>query len=325
MSASSLSQPSELVTAEDVVLMQGLAQRMVALRPDLVNTDASFGELAWIWGKGHGAHRDAWPRKLWFADEGSGEQLVAWSWASLPHQVRRSDGSVKDVTDACVAFQVHPDHAGLLDEVIAWFEDVAAHVDRRVIATATDERMLTRWAEFGYEPVAAASDEGESWTRLNERSLDDVAQPVLPEGFRFRTAAEVGPEAAAQAHIDAWHPSSYSLEAHEGVRRTATYRDDLHILVEAPDGTMVASTIIWFDEVNRTAEFEPVGTHREYRRRGLSTAMLLHGMRVVRDAGATHMTVVCLGAPGNAALRLYESVGFRELSRDTELLKRRSG
>ncbi len=133
----------------------------------------------------------------------------------------------------------------------------------------------------------------------------------------------VGPEATAQAHIDAWHPSTYSLEAYEGVRRTATYRDELHILVEAPDGTLVASTIMWFDEANRTVEFEPVGTRRAFRRQGLAQAMLLHGMHVVRAAGATRATVVCLGVPGNAALRLYESVGFRELSRETELVKRK--
>src|SRR5690349_21124940 len=48
----------ELVTAADVRLMQGLAQRVTAVRPDLVNTDASFGELAWIWGKGHAALAD---------------------------------------------------------------------------------------------------------------------------------------------------------------------------------------------------------------------------------------------------------------------------
>lgn len=304
--------------------MQGLAQRVVALRPELVNPDASFGELAWIWGKGHAAHRSTWPCRLWFADTGSGRELVAWGWAFLPHQVRRSDGSVRDVSGASVTFQVHPDHAGLLDEVIAWFEDIVPDVDRRVIAQAPDKHALARWAAFGYETDPASPGDDGYWTRLNERSLQDIAAPALPEGFRFRTAADVGPEAAARAHIDAWHPSAYSREAYEGVRRTASYRDDLHIVVEAPDGTMAASTIMWLDQVNRTAEFEPVGTHRDFRRQGLGQAMLLHGMRVARQAGATHMTVACLGTPGNAALRLYESVGFREFTRDAGLLKRKS-
>ena len=86
----------DLVTAEDVQLMQGLAQRVTAVRPDLVNSDAAFGELAWIWGKGHACDGRTWPRRPWF----SGDALVAWGWAYLPHQVRRSDGSVTDVTRA---------------------------------------------------------------------------------------------------------------------------------------------------------------------------------------------------------------------------------
>jgi hypothetical protein len=49
----------ELVTAADVQLMQGLAQRVTATRPDLVSSDASFGELAWNWGKGHAATAQA--------------------------------------------------------------------------------------------------------------------------------------------------------------------------------------------------------------------------------------------------------------------------
>ncbi|GAB3660064.1 hypothetical protein GCM10027589_21560 [Actinocorallia lasiicapitis] len=313
MCASRSSQSFGLLAAEDVVLMQGLAQRIVALRPELVNPDASFGELAWIWGKGHAAHGATWPRGLWFSDG----ELVAWAWASLPHQVRRDDGSVTDVPDASVTFQVHPGHPELLDDVIAWFEETAPDVDRRVIAQAGDEPTLARWTASGY-----ACHDGGVWTRLNERGLEHVAAPALPGGFRFRTAAQAGPDAAARAHIDAWHPTTHSREAHEGVRHTATYRDDLHILVEAPDGTMAASTIMWLDEANRTAEFEPVGTHRHFRRQGLAQAMLLHAMRVARDAGATRMTVASLGTPGNAALRLYESVGFREFTRDVELVKR---
>jgi hypothetical protein len=43
---------SGLVTAADVQLMQGLARRLTAARPDLAGAGASYGELAWIWGQG---------------------------------------------------------------------------------------------------------------------------------------------------------------------------------------------------------------------------------------------------------------------------------
>jgi ribosomal protein S18 acetylase RimI-like enzyme len=85
---------------------------------------------------------------------------------------------------------------------------------------------------------------------------------------------------------------------------------------------MASSTIMWLDEANKTVEFEPVGTHPGYRRLGLARAMMLHGMHLARAAGATHSTVVCLGAPGHPKARgLYYGLGFRELSRDAPLIK----
>jgi GNAT superfamily N-acetyltransferase len=308
----------ELVTASDVQLMQGLAQRVTAVRPELVNSDATFGELAWIWGKGHACDGGTWPRRLWF----SGDELVAWAWAYLPHEVKRSDGSVQRVAGAYLGYQVLPGQAELVDDVIDWYDRIAAGLERTVAPRMADEFALKRWAAHGYLTDTASRGDTGSWTQLNERDLPEVTEPVLPEGFRFRTADEAGPQAAVQAHVDAWAPSSYTAEGYEGVRQTATYHDNLHVLVEAPDGTMAASTIMWLDEANKTAEFEPVGTHPAYRRLGLGTAMLLHGMLLARDAGATHTTVACLGAPGHLNARgLYYRVGFRPFTRDAPLIK----
>ncbi|WP_370938177.1 GNAT family N-acetyltransferase [Amycolatopsis sp. cg13] len=309
---------TDLLTAADVLLMQELAQRVTAVRQDLVNSDAAYGELAWNWGKGHAAQGASWVRRLWFA----GDDLVAWGWAQLPRSVRLNDGSVKDVTGAYLAYQVHPDHAALVDDVIDWFDATADGLERTVLPGAADEFGLERWAAHGYGPDPDSLGDTGSWTQLNERDLEVLETPVLPDGFRFRTAAEAGPEAAVQAHVDAWGVTAYTLESYEGVRETPAYRGDLHFLVEAPDGTMAASTIMWLDEANKTAEFEPVGTHPDYRRLGLGRAMLLHGMDRARAAGATHATVACLGAPGHPSARgLYYSVGFKEISRDVPLLK----
>jgi GNAT superfamily N-acetyltransferase len=308
----------DLMSEADVRLMQGLAQGVTAVRPDLVNSDASFGELAWIWGKGHASDGGTWPRRLWF----SGGALVAWGWAYLPHQARRSDGSVRDVTHAYLGYQVHPGHAALVEEVIDWYEAVAAGVERTVIPQAPDTFALGRWAAHGYQTDPASLGDTGSWTQLNERDLTELEHPVLPHGFRFRTADEAGPAAAVQAHVDAWAPSTYTAEGYEGVRRMAAYRGDLHVLVEAPVGTMASSTIMWLDEANKTAEFEPVGTHPGYRRLGLGTAMLRHGMHLAREAGATHMTVACRGALGYPQARgLYYGVGFQLFTRDAPLIK----
>jgi hypothetical protein len=108
------------VTAADVPLMQGLAQRVTATRPDLISAGASYGELAWIWGKGYGRRGLAAPAVVLRRRSG-GVGL-----AFLPHQVRRNDGSVTDVTGAALSYQVHPGHTELVDEVIEFYDGVAA-------------------------------------------------------------------------------------------------------------------------------------------------------------------------------------------------------
>ncbi len=307
----------ELLTAADVQLMQGLAQRVTAIRLDLVNGEAMFGELAWNWGHRHTSDGATWPRRLWF----SGGELVAWGWARLPHQVSLKDGGVRDVPGASLIYQVHPDHAGLIDEVIDWYDEVAADLERGAMPVAADGFALERWGAHGYQTDPSSLGDTGFWTQLNERDLTDIEEPSLPDGFRFRTADEAGPEAARRA-LAAGAPSAYTAERYERVRQAPGYRGDLHLLVESPDGTMASSTIIWLDEENRIAEFEPLGTHPDYRRLGLARAMLVQGMQLARAAGATRITVASLGAPGHPEARaLYYGVGFRELSRDAPMLK----
>ena len=63
-----------------------------------------------------------------------------------------------------------------------------------------------------------------------------------------------------------------TVTAHRRRANAATqawpYRSDLDCVVEAPDGTFAAYVLCWYDEDNGVGEFEPVGTHPDYRRRG---------------------------------------------------------
>jgi hypothetical protein len=51
---------------------------------------------------------------------------------------------VKDVTGAYVAYQVHPDHAGLVDEVIDWYDGIAADIERTAHPARDGTRNLAR-------------------------------------------------------------------------------------------------------------------------------------------------------------------------------------
>lgn len=298
--------------------MQELAQRVFAVRPELVNGEANVGELAWEWGKAYDTLRDCWRHRMWFVDG----ELAGWGWAWLPHPVTRGDGTVREVGEANLIWQAHPDRPELLDEILDWYDEVAGGADRLLTVQSGDARSREAVAAHGYAFDADAGADDGSWHQFNVRGLDDVPDPVLPEGFRFLSAGDVPVADAVTAHRAAWPASAFSAAALERLRRTWPYRPDLHVLVAAPDGTLAANAIIWLDDANRAAEFEPVGTHRDFRRRGLGAALLRHGMRLARAAGADRMLVACLGGTAHPAARgLYESLGFRRFTRDLPQVK----
>jgi GNAT superfamily N-acetyltransferase len=308
----------EALGPTDLRLMQGLAQQVTALRPELLNGDATVGEMAWVWAKGVDALGRFWRHRMWF----EGDRLAAWGWAHLPYQIARSDGTPLEVKTANLIWQARPDRLALLSEILSWYDTVAGDVDRELIVQSADLEAQAIAAAHGYQrDVEAGSDDG-SWHQFNVRELTSLSDPVLPDGFRFLAAADVSTAEAVRAHRDAWRPSSLTEAAFERVRRTWPYRADLHVLIGAPDGTLAATAIIWLDDATRTAEFEPVGTRRDFRRRVLGTALQLHGMQLARAAGANRMLVACLGAPAHPAARnMYYGVGFRELSRDLPQIK----
>ncbi|TPJ43983.1 GNAT family N-acetyltransferase [Mesorhizobium sp. B2-7-1] len=308
----------ETLGPNDLRLMQGLAQDVTALRPELLNDDATVGELAWVWAKDFDAFSPFWRHRLWFVNR----RVAAWGWACLPHRVPRGDGTVIEVETANLIWQTHPDRAAMLGEILDWYDDVAGDVDRLLTVQSADVEAQRIVAAHGYAFDAEAGADDGPWVQFNTRELTDVADPALPEGFRFLDANDVPAADAVQAHRQAWNASRFNEAAFERVRRTWPYRADLHVLVAAPDGTLAATAIIWLDETTRTAEFEPVGTHRDFRRRGLGTALQLHGMQLAKAAGASRMLVACRGAPADPAARnMYYGVGFRPISRDLPQVK----
>lgn len=73
----------------------------------------------------------------------------------------------------------------------------------------------------------------------------------------------------------------------------------------APDGAVAAFCTIWFDDVTRSAYFEPVAAVPAHRQQGLAAALMTEGLLRLRRLGATRAFVGGYGPAGNA---LYRSV-----------------
>jgi len=286
---------------DDVRVMQTLAQEVFRLRPDVV--DLTMGELAYQGAMGSTDSTDESSYRIWKR----GRRVVACAIFWPP---------------GLLEWQVHPDHPEVLDEALDWFESVIdPTAELNVQARDGDHDAQRRVEERGF-----VFNETAPFMRLNMRSLDDIEEPRLPDGYRLRTMSEYDGDITQRVavHQSAWAEfgTRVSMETYPVVMATWPYRSDLDFLVEDNTGQCVAFALGWYDEDNRVGEFEPVGTAPNARRLGLGRAVNLFGLQRFRDAGATRAIVACRGDSGHTAqCLLYESVGFSEISRQRRYVR----
>ena len=144
---------------------------------------------------------------------------------------------------------------------------------------------------------------------INRAGLSGLPEPVIPDGYTIRRVRGVQEAAAvAEVHAAAFG-SSWTPDLYRTVMESPGYAPEREFVAEAADGTLAAFTVTWHDPVNRTGLFEPVGTHRDHRRRGLGTALLLVAMHAMADAGLEHAEVVNENT-NEASRALYARCGF---------------
>ncbi len=286
--------------ADDLRRMQALVGAMWAASTG-PPVSHHIGDLAWKRFSIDG-REDRFPTRLW---EESGE-VVAWAWVSLPDQLE---------------VVIAPGRrAEFLDEAIAWADERAGR-EVKVDSLDADDELRSLLVERGFEPLA----EDELFSHA--QPLADLAEPLLPDGFRLRhVRLPEDLERRVDVHRAAFgtpdRPSQMTTKSYAAAAAAWPYRQELDWVVEAPDGSFAASCLIWLDEANRVGELEPVGADERYRRRGLGSAACLAALRAARDAGADTGVVY---AETDEARALYRALGFVELGRYSWVARPSSG
>ena len=244
------------------------------------------GDLAWQRFQ-HVGREPLWRTRLW-DDHG---RTVAYGWVFE-----------EDVLDFCV----HPERPELLDAVLEWAQARET--------TALDSASAAVWTALRRHDFEENPD-APYFVHL-ACELHDEAEPVPPHGFTLKTVGDADVAGRVEAHRSAFHPSRVTVESYRNVMRAWPYRSDLDAVAVAPDGRIAAYCLAWLDDENRVGELEPVGTHADFRRRGLAAAVCSFAIRRLADAGAELAVVYARGdAAYPAPKRLYESLGFRAHAR----------
>ena len=204
--------------------------------------------------------------------------------------------------------QIHPEHTYLYEEMVTYCE----------------ERLADRVEDIGYVKLFVHDNSelerivrGRGYRKVGGTQthkqfiINDIIEPELPDGFVIRSVADeddvekrrllrafsFGPYYSPSD----WPPASIFLE----MQKAPDYRKDLDLFIVAPNGDYVAFCTIWIDEKNRYGNFEPVGTHEDYRNLGLGRALLMEGFRRMAQYGIKRSFM-------ESDNEFYRKVGFIE-------------
>lgn len=226
-------------------------------------------------------------------------------------------------------WQIHPRYVwcGIEEEMLMWTEmrwrdamnDPSIPSERkRPLFSGSLETNARRIAFLEQHGFACGAHPMINFVRLLDEPLADS---ILPDGFEVRgVAGEHEAGNRAEAHRQAFHPSRVTDDGYRKLMQMPEYDRELDVVTVTPDGIIAAYAMGWIDAENKIGEFEPVGARTDYRRKGLTRAVLLEGLRRMKARGAN--TAIVSTNRGNVAQGLYESVGFKQVNTEWDYVRK---
>jgi ribosomal protein S18 acetylase RimI-like enzyme len=179
---------------------------------------------------------------------------------------------------------------------------------RRMWVFETDEFSTSHLRRRGF------ANDKHKLVYMRQTLSDSIPAPQLPDGYAVRPVAgeaEVHKRAAAShGAFGSRMPFEQYWPRYFSFMQSRVYEADRDVVAVAPDGRFAAFCIFWLDAVNKVGLFEPVGTHPDFQRQGLGKAVMLEGLRRMKVRGM-ESAIVCAEDDNVAAIKLYESIGFR--------------
>lgn len=224
----------------------------------------------------------------------------------------------------------------MMNDTGTWVTQALSSLPDDVPVEASDRDPVTSLlTQLGYREIPDAP-----FSLTMQLPVDTAAAPELRDGYRVRPARPH--DDLLSVHQASWRPadlpfapghapasdpeavSPFTRAALEAVQRTWPYRLDLHIVAEAPDGSLAGSCITWLDPATGVAAIEPLGVDPRHRNKGLAGALCLEAARQVRAAGGHELVIHPRGDAAYPAPRgAYLKCGFTATGRTRLYLRPR--
>lgn len=209
-------------------------------------------------------------------------------------------------TDNNPEFQIRPDLYQTLTakEMISWTIKRAKELKQKKIEVSCldiDNKkrdfLLSNNFEFFDDPIV-----------FMEIDLLKLPEYKLPNEYSFKTVDELpdllqltGEESNSNDYINLYSSKEF--------------KDDLGIRVCYKGKKIVSGCICWYDNIDNSGLFEPVGTAENYRGKGLAYSAMARTLENLYRYGAKK-AYVRTNADNIPAIKLYEKIGFKIINYD---------
>jgi ribosomal protein S18 acetylase RimI-like enzyme len=193
----------------------------------------------------------------------------------------------------------------------------------QVWVSDTEKWQEKLYTEDGFEAVRFAL----SMTRLCSELIDPLP---LPEGIEVRPSIEEHFrkvwDAMAEAFRDHWGYVEPTEENYKEWQEEPTFQPDLWKV--AWDGEEVVGMVLNFIHHDENEEYkrkrgytEGISVRRSWRKRSVARALLTQSIKMFQEMGMEDTALSVDTQNPNGAKRLYESVGYKEIKRQTTYRK----
>jgi mycothiol synthase len=255
-----------------------------------------------------------WQGSIYHRDDAESTQYRA----RLPELVRiwqAPAGQIVGVTthefDGGVFLQIHPEYRHIEADMLDWAEAHLAQVDEsgstwlEVRVYDYDQYRTELLRRRGYTQTG-------QYENLRRRSMTlPIPDIPVPDGYIVRTMRHHPEDRQHLAALlnAAFRRDFHSAEEYRNFQSAPIYRAEFDIVVEAPDGALVANAGFTVYENESFALIEPVCTHPDHQNKGLARAAIAEGLRRVQ---ATGIKTTYIGAwySNMAANHIYEQMGL---------------
>jgi ribosomal protein S18 acetylase RimI-like enzyme len=227
-------------------------------------------------------------------------------FTSRVHQWRNNSGQLVAFVILGTDFsniQIDYEYRSLEPEIYDWIERHPFGNNKQISAMVYDwdtERQ-TLLTKRGYQNFGPIED-----VRIYD--LKQTYPPVtLPPGYRITSMAEYA-DYAERIELEnrVWNVS-LDEKWFQGKSSAPSYSFEWDLLAVSPEGKLAAFNLVWRYPQNRTAELDPVGTHPDHRKRGLSRALILESFRLLRESGFCY-TYIASETTNPVVSHLYSSL-----------------